>query len=444
MASARSLLLLGGALRPTGAHCMEQAEERGLDVILADTRENLSKVPELVERAASTVELPYADVEATVAWAVRQKKAGQEFLGVYGTRETAAESVAAVAEVLGLPGNGRAAVRCIQDKFACRAALAERGFRQPPVARCSSEGEIREFLAAHRPGPWIVKPPTGRGSAGVSLVRDESDLEAALVHLAQARRELREELVGQGMDMAADEPTEAALAEDVLVEGFQTGEEFSAEGVFVDGVPRLLAVTAKVTTGAPHFIELGHAMPADLPPGAQADVASTLERALPALGLSWGVFHVEFWLERDGGIVLGEVHVRPGGDYIHVMAQHITDTQMHGAVFDQFLGKPVDVSGWGARRAAAIRFLTPPAGTVTAVDGWAEVAASPHLLAGKLTLKEGSETAPLKSSYDRSSFVCVTGATLQEAVDTAERLAAGVKIEVTPSAAAADSPGGCF
>src|SRR5262249_29206430 len=155
--------------------------------------------------------------------------------------------------------------------------------------------------------------------AGVTLVHDEDGLDAALAYLADARRALAADITGQGI---AD-PSAPDSEGDVLIEEFQTGEEFSAEGVFVHGVPRLLAVTAKLTTGAPHFIELGQAMPAaSVRP---ETVAATLERALPALGLGWGAFHVEFWAQDDGQLVLGEVHVRPGGDYIHVMAQHITD-----------------------------------------------------------------------------------------------------------------------
>ncbi|MCZ7413976.1 MULTISPECIES: ATP-grasp domain-containing protein [unclassified Streptomyces] len=429
MAPHPPLLLLGGALKPTGLDCMDQAAERGVDVVVADTADNLRRAPEVVERALYTVELTYSDPEEVRAWATAAAAEGERYLGVYGTRETAAESVAVAAEVLGLPGNGQQAVRRIQDKYACRAALATAGFPQPPSARCHSAQALRSFLAEHPKGPWIVKPAAGRGSAGVSLVRDATELDAALDHLIAAHRELTADLHRQGVAVESPDAFEAG----VLVEGFQEGEEFSAEGVFVDGVPRVLALTAKVTTGGPHFVELGHSMPAPVAPGIAEHAQETLAAAAKALGLSWGVFHIEFWLTVDGRIVLGEFHVRPGGDSIYVMAQRITGVGMHGVVFDQLLGNPVDAGSWRPRHAAAIRFLTPPPGTVADVEGWAEAASAPEFLSGKLTLEPGSEVPPLKSSFDRTSFVCARGDTAAEAVANADRLVRAVRISLRPT-----------
>ena len=418
------LLLLGGALKPAGADCMDQAEQRGVGVVLADTRENLDRFPDLAARAVAAVALAYSDPGSVLGWLARSPQ--RRFLGVYGTRETAVESVAAAAELLGLPGNGLLATRRIRDKAACRAALAGLGFRQPPSALCACRQELRDFMAASGPGPWVVKPPTGRGSAGVCLVRDEGGLDDALAHLAAARQVLAADLTRQGIAPGlVPEP-----AGGVLIERFQAGAEFSAEGVFVDGVPRLLALTSKITTGPPHFIELGHSMPAELPAGVGAEVARTLAHALPGLGLRFGAFHVEFWLEDDSQVVLGEVHARPGGDYIHVMAQYVSDVQMHGVVLDQLLGVEVAAAAWAPARGAAVRFLTPPPGVVLAVDGWADVLASPHFLGGKLTLAAGDEIAPLKSSFDRSSFVCAAGADGREAAAAADRLAERVRIKV--------------
>lgn len=424
MVNAAPLLLLGGALKPAGADCMDQAAQRGVGVVLADTRENLDQFPDLAARAVAAIELPYSDPGSVLGWLARS--AQRRFLGVYGTRETAVESVAAAAELLGLPGNGLLATRRIRDKAACRAALVDLGFRQPPSALCADKEELREFMAAHGPGPWIIKPPTGRGSAGVSLVRDDAGLDDALAHLADAEKALAADLTHQGI--ASRLVPESAGG--VLIEGFQAGQEFSAEGVFVDRVPRVLALTSKISTGPPHFVELGHSMPADLPAGVYAEVARTLACALTRLELCWGAFHVEFWLDENSQVVLGEVHTRPGGDYIHVMAQHVSSVQMHGVVLDQLLGVKVDATAWAPVRGAAVRFLTPPPGVVTAVDGWADVIASPHFLGGKLTLAVGTEVGPLRSSFDRSSFVCATGANVREAAAVADRLAQRVRITV--------------
>jgi selenocysteine lyase/cysteine desulfurase/biotin carboxylase len=418
------LLLLGGASLPAGADCLAQARARGVEIWLLDTDENLSRTPELVDQAARVIARPYFATAECVNWAVEQAKT-QRFLGVYGFRELVVETVAAVAAALGLPGNPVEAVRRVRDKHACRQELARHGFPQPPSALCDTAAQARAFMTANPPGPWIVKPPAARGSAGVSLVRHDVELGSALAHLDAAREALSAELAGQGLAAQAS----GADTSRFLVERFQRGEEYSAEGVFVDGVPQLLAVTAKVTTGAPHFVEIGHTMPAGLGGELEETVRRTLQKALPALGLGWGVFHVEFWLDGDE-VVLGEVHVRPGGDHIHVMTQHITDVELHGVVFDQMLGRSPDPAGWRPKRAAAMRFLTPPPGTVTSVDGWERVRTDPRLRAGKLTLSPGDRIAPLRSSFDRSSFVLASGPTAADAVAAAEQLAASVTVRV--------------
>ncbi|HEX2298426.1 MAG TPA: ATP-grasp domain-containing protein, partial [Pseudonocardiaceae bacterium] len=339
MSTPDPLLLIGGASLPAGRDCLDQADARGIPVWLADTPANLARLPELTHRAAWVLELPYQEPQTCVAWA-RSQRERQRYLGVYGFREQAVQSVAAVSEVFGTAGIGLATARTLQDKAACRQALRESGFSQPPSALCRSRQDALRFMAAHQPGPWILKPPAAQGSVGISLLHGPADLDPALAHLAAS-------CAAFARDSGASPALRPASTEPFLMEGFQTGTEYSVEGVCLDGRPQVLVVTEKLTTGAPHFVEIGHAMPAALGPVWQQTVDDTVCAALTALGLTWGVFHVELWLdsspEQDPtrpAVVLGELHARPGGDHIHTMTQHVTGLELHGAVFDQMLGRP--------------------------------------------------------------------------------------------------------
>jgi biotin carboxylase len=352
---------------------------------------------------------------------------------VYGFRELAVESVAAVADALGLPGNSPSAIATIRDKARSRATLAAAGFRQPAAALCHDAAEARAFVAARAGRPCVVKPVDGKGSSGVTLVRSVDDLPRAMARLDEAAVELAVELRAQGMPPAVATWRQRGF----LVEDFQPGNEYSAEGVFVAGRPRLLAVTAKRTSGPPWFVELAHALPADLPGSLLDRVRATLAGALPALGLRFGVFHVEFWVDGDD-VVLGEAHARPGGDYIHVMTQHVTDVDLHGTVVDDLLGRPVAPESWHAKRGAAIRFVTTPAGVVRAVSGWAEVKSDPSVMEAHLALEPGTRVAPLRSSADRSSFVVTTAPTGAEALAAADRLVETIRVDMEPDSG---SPG---
>ena len=176
---------IGGTYSNTGWMCVHQARSRGLKIWLTDTEENLANSPELAAAADQVTPLSYRDREACVAWSIEQART-TSFVGVYSYREFAVETVAAVSEALGLPGNALADVERVRNKLACRQALRARGFRQPAIALCSSLQEAQAFMAAHPSGPWIIKPPAAMGSAGVSLVGDMAELEQAMSYLVES------------------------------------------------------------------------------------------------------------------------------------------------------------------------------------------------------------------------------------------------------------------
>jgi biotin carboxylase len=425
------LLLLGGAYSKGGTYsntgwmCVHQARSRGLKIWLTDTEENLANSPELAAAADKVTPLSYRDREACVAWSIEQART-TSFVGVYSYREFAVETVAAVSEALGLPGNALADVERVRNKLACRQALRARGFHQPAIALCSSLHEAQAFIADHPNGSWIVKPPAAMGSAGVSLVRDMAELEQAISYLAESCAALAGNFKQQGI---IEKALLHAATVPFLIACFQPGEEYSAEGVFVYGQPHVVAATAKLTAGTPHFVEIGHSIPAELDPAVFHKVKETVESALLALNLKWGQFHVEFWID-NGEVVLGEVHVRPGGDFIHYMTQYVTGIELYGVVFDQMLGRQVDMAKYQPQRGAAITFFTPPAGLVSAISGWEEAIADPHCLIAELNMKVGDHIGPIYSSTDRHAFIVVGGATAQEAKQHRERLTAAIQIQV--------------
>src|SRR5438270_10947038 len=104
-----------------------------------------------------------------------------------------------------------------------------------------------------------MKPPAAMGSAGVSLIHDIAELEQALRYVDESCGALAENFQQHGV---MEESLWNAASGPFLIECFQHGEEFSAEGVFVYGQPHVLTATAKVTFGPPHFGQIGHPLPA--------------------------------------------------------------------------------------------------------------------------------------------------------------------------------------
>jgi biotin carboxylase len=321
---------------------------------------------------------------------------------ILGVREMAQGATAEIAAALGLPGNPPHAVSRVRTKDLCRAALAAAGFRQPEVRLCLEAADAGDFLRRTN-GPWVVKPRDGMGSQGVSRVDGPADLDRALAGL----------------------PTSGPF----LVEQFVEGPEYSVEGLFLDGVPTVLAVTEKEKSEPPYFVELGHVLPAPLPAETTERIGKEVAAALLALDLCYGLFHVELWQDSQG-IVLGEVHVRNAGGWIHRMLAHvIPGLEMFGLVCDNAVGRPVALPAAPSRGAAA-RFLTAPPGRLAAVEGWDRVRSHPAVIYAELTVEPGEIIRPLHSGEERLGAIVVGADTAEAARALVHELAASVHFAV--------------
>ncbi|MEU8844167.1 ATP-grasp domain-containing protein [Streptomyces roseus] len=399
-ATPSSLLFWGGSApmdlgRDVGTRLLRQAAARG---VTTQATAEYPDAPHLSALAGALHRTEVEDPARALAWA-----RGRRFDLVLGVREQVQVALAEVAEALGAPGNPPAAVRTVREKDRCRQALRAAGLPQPEFRLCASADEAQAFLTATT-GPWIVKPRDGSGSVGVSRVDGPEDLAAAVAAL----------------------PAHAAF----VVEQFVEGPEYSVEGVFLGGAPRVLAVTEKQLLPPPHFVEAGHVLPADLPPARREEFERAVTAALTALGLRYGVFHVELWSTADGP-VLGEVHVRNGGDWIHLMLEHaIPGLELFGLVIDDALGRDTAGRDLTPTRAAAVRFLAPPQGRIRRILGWDEARAHPAVLRADLTVRPGDVTGEVRESYDRAGHLVVGADSPREAAELADRLAGLVRFEV--------------
>ncbi len=400
MRPARLLVLGCASPTPHGQDQMrrltEQASRRGITVVGTDTRANLeaSQGPLGIER----LELEVGDAHSCRNWA----RTAPPVDAVLTFREKCVASVAAVSDELGLAGNAPEAVRVIRNKDLCREALRKAGLPQPRVRLVERPEEASAFINGTGPGPWVVKPRDGMGSEGVSLVRSADDLPGALARLTEQRP--------------------------FLVEEFVEGPEFSAEGVMLEGHPWVLAITEKKVGSS--FVEIGHRMPARVKE--EETARAEVGRALEAVGITHGVFHVEFWLSR-GRCVLGEIHARPGGDFIHAMVEHVRPgAELYGMLMDDLLGRATVSPTLTPTRAAGTDYLVLPPGRVGAVSGWDEAASMPSVLAAQLSVDVGQEIVAVDSSASRHGLVVVGADDHDQVESLLSKVAEKVRVDIEP------------
>lgn len=107
-----------------------------------------------------------------------------------------------------------------------------------------------------------------------------------------------------------------AFNKEVIVEEFIDGDEYSCEAISYDGHHTILGITKKFTTGAPHFIELGHISQASLADDKKLEVQQIIVKALDCLQVRFGASHSEFKITPNGEIKIIEIGSRMGGDCI--------------------------------------------------------------------------------------------------------------------------------
>jgi len=206
--------------------------------------------------------------------------------------DLAAITVNYVAENLGLPCNQTAYTAIQTNKYAMRGALREAGLPCPKFLLADEQTDFENALADFT-FPLIVKPTDRSGS------RNIMKLESL-----------------EGIEKAVAEACATSFEHKAIVEEYMSGDEYSMETISYQGEHRVLAITKKYTTGAPHFIETGHKQPCDLSEETAAYAKQVILKALTALHVENSAGHAEFRVDDSGEVRIIEIGARMGGDCI--------------------------------------------------------------------------------------------------------------------------------
>jgi len=281
-----------------------------------------------------------------------------------------------VAEHLGLIGNSTSSSLVSTNKFLMRAALRARNLPCPGFIHCTQENIPSTINNLKY--PLIVKPVDRSGSRGVTKI-----------------------LSPDGLPSAVDRAIFYSMSKECIVEEFVTGEEISVEVISWQGKHRLLAITDKITTGAPNFVETGHTQPSKFALF-QDRIRQVVFDALDALGVLNGASHSELLIGNDGKITIVEVGARMGGDFIGAkLVELSTGFDFLKAVIYVCLGKYTETEfSASISKVSGVRYLVPMSGTVTSIN----VRPSEKIMDYGIQCKIGDEIEDIHESADRKAF----------------------------------------
>lgn len=379
---------------------IKKAKEMGIYVIAADGDPN-------------AVGLQYADKPVVVNITSEEdvlRVAREEGIDgvIHPCSEVSMNVMGRLNDELGLFGISREQAIHATNKHLMREAF-ELGNVPSPKSSCFSEIEVAwGVFCTDFSGTCILKPSRNSGSRGIAKIPADIRIQEFARLFEIAKSESRDKTV--------------------MLEQFIEGPEFSIEIIVWDGVVNVLTVTDKKTTGAPHFVELGHNQPSIFPEDIVAVVKSAAVAGVKALGVSNCACHAEVKV-MDGKAYVIEIGARLGGDFISTELTHLsTGIDMVAAAINCALGIRPCLESTETKHGVCIRYFCPRPGKLVSISN-TEVLNDPHIYLWDIYHKVGDTIPEVTSSLCRSGHVIVIEETPQKAIELAEKMIHEVKIE---------------
>ena len=390
MQQKRLLVLAAGILQ---VPVIKKAKEMGIYVIAVDGDPN-------------AVGLKYADKAIVVNITSEEdvlKVAREEQIDgvIHPCSEVSMNVMGRLNDELGLSGITREQAIRATNKHLMREAFEKGNAPSPKSILTDSAEDAWEHLQNDFSTDGILKPSRNSGSRGIAkVVRDMNKADFINAY-----------------NIALNESRDKS----VLIEQFIEGPEFSIEIIVWNGKVNVLTVTDKKTTGAPHFVELGHNQPSCFSAADVETLKSAAVAGVKALGVNNCACHAEAKL-MDGKAYLMEIGARLGGDFISTELTHLsTGIDMVVAAINVALGIEPDLNPKEEPKGVCIRYFCPTPGKLVSISN-TEILADPRVYLWEIYHKEGDEIPEVTSSLCRSGHVIVTEKTPQKAIELADEI----------------------
>lgn len=381
----RSVVLLasmhdGASHREAAVRTLLQARARGLITHLVADNAYLSQSPEVNEVADVLSQAEDTDIRQSSVWASRLRRISYPIV-VFGVSEFTADAVSELAGEMGLPGGRRDAAPHVRS------------------ARCHSLTEVLDFYEGTRDG-GPIRITGGRSPRLSSLADSPQDLESVFHALRPWGP--------------------------VLVEESGPGAEYTVEGFFHGGVPRIITVAERQRTSEPPFTETGTVLPAGVSDTTRKRIERSATSVLTDMGLSAGQFHVEVRCD-DHQVVVRDVQTHHGEKWTHALLAHaVPGIELWGVVLDDLAGLPPEGAVPAPARAVALRYLSGIPGRGIREDRWSRLLSHPDVVRAELTDPSRDGAGPPSSTEVPHSMFVVEAPSQGEASERAREIAAMV------------------
>ena len=248
--------------------------------------------------------------------------------------------------------------------------------------------------------PCVIKPCDGSGSKGVSLVKQESELENALEYAF-----------------------ESARYGSIYKEGLIRGEEYTVEAFVHEKevyVYSIIKTTFEKT--ADGTVDYGHRTPSGLLKETEELISAEIKKAIFALNITMGSVNFDVILsEEDGNPYIIDCGIRVGQNLI---ASHIIPYSRGVNVTDntikQALGEDINPAP-KQNRCIATRLLIYKPGIITEIKDFRKLIGTENIVDIVLRKGVGDRQNEYREKSDSCGWVITTGNTPDEAEEHAKK-----------------------
>ncbi|GEM_PF-4235079 len=318
---------------------------------------------------------------------VRLEHSRRDFDVILTMTENCVDLCSKLKDDLKIEGISKIATSYVRDKYKMRLKFKELGIPTMNFLKVRNKSELKKFYDDCELGETILKPLSGAASEGIVKISSKEDIDSAWSWADDSTKEL-------------------------LVEEFIDGTEYSAEGVFINGKHRLLAITKKYTTGDPHFIETTHVQPYNLSKKYYKKVELYVKIFFESLGIHMGSTHTEFKIFRDEVYII-ETHTRYGGDRIWELLLLTKGISQQNTIFAGIAQKNADNFPVKFKIAASVFAMPKKGGNIYTSEQLTNL----KKIKGFYRTDLDSKYYPvreLKSSYERIGYVIVGADNFEE------------------------------
>ena len=296
---------------------------------------------------------------------IRDEFGTERFTHVIAGSDAAVYPAAVARRVLGARQSpSTTALRC-RDKLAMKDYLSDFDIPMTDFMAESSASSADEVFA--RLGtPIVRKRRKSSGGRGLELLHTAADL--------SLRRDGRN-----------------------ILERYVDASEASIESFISNSEIRFVNTTRYLEKGHVNFV------PAAFDDALQDEIISLNRRVIEALKISWGMTHLEVYLDENG-LLFGEIALRPPGGYIMNAMQHAYAFNPWAALLAIELDEDFDFPAGNAAY-CGVELFHPGAGEVAAIHGYDWLKQHPATREFRLKIKAGDTISKRESAGQDVGYI---------------------------------------